>query len=59
MVKAGFESISVLSHSFHHTSQLPLTEKWMMSQRANETPVSQSHSQQKQYLIQLFSPQLP
>ena len=46
-------------HSFHHTSQLPLTENWVMGQRTNETPPSWAHSKQKQDHTQLLLPQIP
>ena len=46
-------------HSFHHTSQLPLTENWVMGQRTNETPPSWAHSKQKQDHTQVLLPQIP
>ena len=46
-------------HSFHHTSQLPLTENWVMGQRTNETPPSWAYSKQEQDHTQLLLPQIP
>lgn len=58
MAKAGLESSSVLSHSFHHTNQPPLTEKRVAGQRTDESAATPAPSQQKQDLTQLFLPHL-